>query len=67
MAIVPLILTGRPAELWYDQPHGLCGNKQDHEPHVYHSGSLGTFWCHADQVKRLPFAAERRRQNNGVA
>lgn len=41
-------------------PHGLCGNRQDHEPHVHDSPSLGTFWCHADQAKRLPFAMERK-------
>lgn len=43
-------------------PRGLCGNRADHEPHVHHSETLGTFWCHADQTRRLPYAAEVRRQ-----
>lgn len=43
-------------------PEGLCGNKEDHEPHRDRSKSLGLFWCHADQEKRLPYAAERRRR-----
>lgn len=41
-------------------PEGLCGNRQDHEPHVHESESLGRFRCHADQTKRLPFALERK-------
>lgn len=41
-------------------PEGLCGNRQDHEPHVHESESLGRFYCHADQTKRLPFAMERK-------
>lgn len=40
---------------------GLCGNKFDHEPHMHQSWSLGVFWCHADQTRRLPFAAELKR------
>lgn len=42
-------------------PEGLCGNRDDHEPHQHEGGSLGTFMCHADQGRRLPYAAERRR------
>lgn len=44
----------------YHTPDGLCGDRSDHEPHIYDSGSLGTFWCTADQKSRLPFAAEMR-------
>ena len=45
-------------------PHveGLCGNKKDHEPHDHSSTSLGKFWCHADQSRRLPYAAEKAQQ-----
>lgn len=44
-----------------DRPKtGLCGNREDHVEHVYESDSLGTFWCHADQTKRLPFAMGRK-------
>lgn len=39
---------------------GLCGNKTDHEPHLHQSNSLGIFWCHANQTRRLPFALEKR-------
>jgi hypothetical protein len=39
---------------------GLCGDRSDHEPHVHDSTSLGRFFCHADQTKRLPYAMERR-------
>lgn len=42
-------------------PEGLCGNKDDHEPHDVVTGSLAPYRCHADQSKRLPYAAERRR------
>lgn len=41
-------------------PDGLCGNREDHVEHVHESTSLGTFWCHADQARRLPFAMERK-------
>jgi hypothetical protein len=40
----------------------LCGNRNDHSPHIHDSGSLGRFWCTADQSTRLPYAAERRRE-----
>lgn len=43
-------------------PIGLCGNREDHDPHRHESESLGVFWCSADQTTRLPFAAERRKQ-----
>ncbi len=46
---------------------GLCGDRTDHEPHLHDSDSLGTFWCHADQSQRLPYAAERQRnEKNGT-
>lgn len=41
-------------------PEGLCGNREDHAPHVHDSTSLGRFFCHADQAKRLPYAMERK-------
>ena len=44
-------------------PEGLCGNKNDHEPHVVPRAAVaggGSFWCHADQKKRLPFALDPR-------
>lgn len=44
-------------------PQGLCGNRAEHEPHRHDSSSLGVFWCTANQMERLPFAAERRRQD----
>ena len=40
---------------------GLCGNRDDHEPHGWNS-TVGRFWCHADQTRRLPYAAEVRRR-----
>ena len=43
-------------------PQGLCGDREEHEPHRHESGSLGVFWCTADQTQRLPYAAEHRRQ-----
>lgn len=43
-------------------PHGLCGNRADHDPHVHKSLSLGRFWCTADQSKRLPYALEARQR-----
>lgn len=43
------------------EPLGLCGKKTVHEPHPHESPTLGEFYCHADQSKRLPYAAEMRR------
>lgn len=49
-------------------PTGLCGNREDHQPHIVKKSTLGNrdydgmFYCHADQSQRLPSAAERRRQ-----
>jgi len=43
-------------------PIGLCGNREDHDPHRHESTSLGVFWCSADQTTRLPFAAGQRKQ-----
>lgn len=48
---------------------GLCGIREDHEPHAVSTGSLSPYWCHADQSHRLPYAAEQRRkkmQNAGM-
>jgi len=42
-------------------PEGLCGNRENHAPHRHESASLGAFWCHADQAKRLPYVMERKR------
>lgn len=44
-----------------EEPDGLCGNKEDHTPHLYDSASLGRFWCTAIQADREPFRSERRR------
>lgn len=46
-------------------PRGLCGNRDDHAPHLHDSAGLGRFWCDADQSKRLPFAMERQPNHNG--
>lgn len=45
-------------------PVGLCGNRDDHEPHLHHSRSLGKYWCSADQTTRLPYAAENRKASS---
>ncbi len=42
-------------------PRGLCGNRQDHDPHPVYGSTVGDFWCTARQEDRLPYAAERRR------
>lgn len=41
---------------------GLCGDKTDHDPHSVSDSSLGSFWCHADQSRRQPHAAEQARK-----
>lgn len=43
---------------------GLCGNRQDHEPHKVLWAAVvdGPMWCHADQSKRLPHALERKEE-----
>lgn len=46
--------------------HGLCANKEDHDPHPVFVSTLGPFWCSADQSKREPFASERRRKDNAT-
>lgn len=43
------------------EPDGLCANRNDHQPHMVRGGSLGTFWCTADQSKREPGRSESRR------
>jgi hypothetical protein len=43
-------------------PRGLCGNRREHDPHMHDSTSLGRFFCHADQSKRLPFMLEQGRK-----
>lgn len=45
-----------------DLPNGLCGDRNDYEPHVHDSTSLGTFWCTADQTDRLPWSREKELQ-----
>jgi hypothetical protein len=45
-------------------PVSLCGNREQHESHMYLSGMLGTFYCDADQSKREPAASERRRDGH---
>lgn len=44
-----------------EEPDGLCANRQEHQPHLHDSASLGRFWCTADQSQREPFRSERRR------
>lgn len=44
-----------------EEPDGLCANREDHQPHLHDSASLGRFWCTADQQDREPFRSERRR------
>ncbi|WP_405776093.1 hypothetical protein [Streptomyces sp. NBC_01538] len=53
-ALVTECSTSRESDL----PRGLCGDKADHQPHSYISGSLDEFRCTADQESRLPYAAE---------
>jgi len=50
-----LKLLSRAAHL----PDGLCGERREHYAHIHDSVSLGRFWCCADQMRRLPAAAER--------
>ena len=38
-----------------DLPDGLCGNREDHDPHMVTTGSLAPFRCTADQSARLPY------------
>lgn len=40
-------------------PLGLCWNREDHEPHEVNSETLGRYWCHADQHRRLPNYLDR--------
>lgn len=44
----------------YRVPLGLCANRDGHVPHLYRSASLGLFYCHANQARRQPRAAEQR-------
>jgi len=41
---------------------GLCGNREEHSPHVVVDSTVGPFICSADQSTRLPYAAERARK-----
>lgn len=49
-------------------PMGLCGIREDHEPHLvpYAAVANGPMWCTADQSKREPYASERRRDEAGT-
>jgi len=42
-------------------PEGLCGNREDHEPHLLKWAAVanGPMWCHANQSVRVPYARER--------
>ncbi len=42
-------------------PWGLCGNREDHEPHLSIGSPVGDFFCTARQQDRLPYSRERRR------
>lgn len=46
-----------------EEPDGLCGNRDDHRPHLHDSPTLGRFWCTADQNRREPYRSERRRRD----
>jgi hypothetical protein len=46
---------------------GLCANRAEHAPHLVVEGSLAPYWCHADQSRRLPGAAERGRRDAELA
>jgi len=48
-----------------NMPDGLCGERREHYAHIHDSASLGRFWCHADQSRRLPAAAERAWRPHG--
>jgi hypothetical protein len=43
------------------EPDGLCGNRDEHVPHLHDSETLGRFWCTADQSHREPGRSERAR------
>lgn len=53
----PVIGTG-------EEPDGLCGDREDHRPHLHDSATLGRFWCTADQDQREPYRSERRRRES---
>lgn len=43
------------------EPDGLCADRGEHRAHLHDSGTLGRFWCTADQSQREPWRSERRR------
>lgn len=43
---------------------GLCGDREDHEPHAYESVGFGLMWCHANQKRQSPFASDRVRSQH---
>lgn len=43
---------------------GLCANRSDHRAHLHDSGTLGRFWCTANQDDREPMRSERRREQS---
>ena len=66
--ISAVVFDGRsPTQVAEDagMPLGLCGDRDEHAPHLHRSRSLGKFWCTADQEQRLPYAAERERSQKG--
>ena len=60
--VIDMITIGA-SQPYPEPPVGLCGNRDDHEPHLVESAAVaggGPFWCHADQSKRLPYVLERK-------
>lgn len=45
--------------------NGLCGNRDEHEPHSHTRPSLGDLWCLADESQREPARSERRHEQRG--
>lgn len=54
----------------YDElAEGLCGNREDHEPHYMEFVPVanGPMRCHADQTQRVPFAIRQPQFERGNA
>lgn len=46
-------------------PWGLCGNREDHKPHLCVGSPVGDFFCTARQQDRPPYSRERKRDALG--
>ena len=57
-----VVLTGRDeVDAWVEMysnelPNGLCGNREDHEPHDVLGSAVGGYHCTAIQQHRIPWA-----------